>query len=175
MSLMILDAANLFVGDDDPTNGEFITLKSLKLPALKEKTKDHTGGGAAMGIQMGMRMLEPLEFTFKLEGVNIRTMTKFMPPDRTNYTVRGNIRDLDLLTDIPVVAVIAGRMSSVDMGEYGRDNGTETDYMISEVVRYRLTIGDVEKYRFDYFRGMAGVFVDGQPLFGNVARNLGLL
>jgi uncharacterized protein len=175
MSLFIMDAANLFVGDDDPTKGEFLALKSIKLPDLKEKTKDHDGGGAAMSLSFGMRMIEKPELTFKLEGFNLRTMTKFMPGEPTNYTVRGNVRDLQTLEDIPAVAVVRGRMQSVSLGEFSRDQGVETDYMIGEVTLYSLTIGGIEKYNFDYFSGLAGVRVDGRPLFGTAATNLGLL
>jgi len=177
MSVMyVLDAANLFVGDDDTTKGEFLAIKSLKLPALKEKTKEHTPGGGIMTINYGMRLLEALEFTFKLEGINPRTMGKFMPPGAINYTIRGNIRDLrDSANDLEMVAVVKGRMTSVEMGEFSRGEGTEHDYMISDVEAYRLMLNGQEKYRFDAFLGIAGAFVDGQPMFGNAARNLGIL
>jgi uncharacterized protein len=170
-----LQAANLFVGDDDNSKGEFLALKTVKLPSLTEKTKEHSAGGGAMTIKYGMNEIEALEMTFKLEGVNVRTMGKFLAPIRQNYTLRGSIKDLDTLSDIEVVAIVQGRMSMVETGEFSRAEGVETDYKIDEIVRYRLTVGGQEKYRFDYFLGMGGVFVDGVPMFGGAARNLGLL
>ena len=174
-TLFIMDAANLFVGDDDPTKGEYLALKSVKLPDLKEITKEHQGGGAGMGLSFGLRIIEKPEFSFKLEGINLRTMTKFMPGVPTNYTVRGNVRDLKNLTNIPALAVVRGKMQSMSMSEFSRDAGIESDYMIGEITSYILTIGGVEKYALDYFSGVAGIRVDGQPIFSQVATNLGLI
>lgn len=174
--LYIVDAANLFVGDDDTSQGEFLALKSLKLPSLNEKTKDHSPGGGIAAMQIGMRMLEALEATFKLEGPNPRTMTKFMPLAPINYTVRANYRDVrNGGPDQALVAVIQGRMSMMETSEFSRDAGVENDYKITEIMRYRMSLGGIEKIRIDVLSGPSGIYIDGQPLYGDMARNLGLL
>jgi P2 family phage contractile tail tube protein len=174
---MVLDAAAIFVGDDDPTDAEFLSIKSVKIPALRERTKDHSGGGAVMAIQIGMRYIEPLELTFRLEGFNERPMGRFMSsgPERINYTIRGSVRDLRTHAERPVRAIINGRMTKVEPGDFSKDQGIETDYQIMEILRYQLFIDNVEKYYFDYFAGPAGVRIDGTEPFRSMARNLGLL
>lgn len=175
-TLYIMDAAALFLGDEDPTDAEIITIKSVKIPALKEKTKSHMGGGATMEINLGMRAIEPLEFTFKLEGVNEKAMSQLMPvAGRLKYTVRGNIRDLRSGADIGIRAIIDGRMTSYEPGEFSRDNGMESDYMFAEIMGYRLIVNDVEKFYFDFFAGPLGVRVNGVQIFRGQARNLGLV
>ena len=171
-----LDAANLFVGDDDPTNSLFLILKNVKLPSLEEVTKEHMGGGAVAGIELGMRAIQPLKFPFQLEGFNPEQISRFMPGSgRIKYTMRGNIRDIRDHTDLEVKAVIEGRMTKVEMSEFEKEKGINTDYEIKEVAFYSLFYNGVEKFYFDYFSGPAGVRMDGQPMFPALSRNLGLV
>ena len=175
-TLFVMDAAAIFLGDADPTDAEIVTIKNVKIPAIKEKTKEHTGGGAAMGINLGMRVIEPLELAFKLEGFNPKAMAQMLPvTGRLKYTVRGNVRDVRENKDIPVRAIVDGRMTQYEPGEFGRDDGLEADYMISEVLGYQLFLNDVEKFYFDYFGGPLGVRVDGVQVLRSQARNLGLV
>ncbi|TVR06622.1 MAG: hypothetical protein EA385_14990 [Salinarimonadaceae bacterium] len=176
-TLMVLDAASLFIGDEDPTAAEYLTLKNVKIPALKEKTKEHTGGGATMSINIGMRVLEALEFSFKLEGFSHNAMSRFMPsgPARVNYTLRGSYRDLRTHEELALRAIINGRMISIEPSEFSRGEGIENDYMISEIMGYQLFLDDREKYYFDYFAGPTGVRIDGVQPFRTMGRNLGLI
>lgn len=169
------DAATLFVGDEDPTNSQHLVLKGVKIPALTERTRDHTPGGAPMSIALGTRKIEAPEPTFKLEGVNPTVMNKFMPGTRTMYTMRANIRDVAAQKDIAMKAIINGKLSEVDMGEFGTDDGVETDYKLSEVVYYQVFFGTQEKWYFNFFEGYGGVRIDGNQVFRSVAANLGLV
>lgn len=175
-TLYVMDAAAIFLGDADPTAAEIVTIKSVKIPAITEKQKDHSGGGASMDLKLGMRVIEALELTFKLEGFNPKAMSQLMPiTGQVKYTIRGNVRDVAANTDIGVRAIVNGRMVKYEPGEVTRDSGIESDYMISEVVGYQLFLDDVEKYYFDYFAGPLGVRVDGAQVFRTQARNLGLV
>lgn len=172
-----LDMANLFVGDDDPTKSQFLVMKNVKVPSLEEKTKEHTGSGAAMSVEIGMRVVNALSMPFQLEGINPDVMTRFMPgpgASRIRYTVRANIRNVRDHTDIPLKAIVEGRMTKAEMSEFDRDKGTDSSYEIKEVFFYSLHLGTEEKYYFDYFSGPAGVRIGGIPVFQNAARNLGL-
>jgi phage tail tube protein FII len=170
-----MDSANLFVGDDDPTNSQFLVLRNIKFPSLEEATKDHDGGGAVGTLTMGMRKLEALSLPFQLEGFNPSVMNKFMPiTGRTKYTIRGNMRDIRDHTDKEIRAVIEGRMTRAEMSEFSKDDGINTDYEIREIVFYELFADGDEKFYYDYFSGPKGVRVDGQEIFPVVARNLGL-
>jgi phage tail tube protein FII len=171
-----LDMVNLFAGDDDPTKSLFLVIKNVKLPSREETTKEHSGGGAIAGIELGMRYLRALAVSFQLEGLNPDENRRFMPsaPARINYTMRGNVRDIRDHTDIEFKAIIEGRMTKVDLSEFDRDKGTQTDYEIKEIVRYTEYFGGVEKFHFDYFSGPAGLRIDGVLAHATAARNLGL-
>lgn len=176
-TLFTMDAAIIYIGDTGLDGAEYLSINSVKIPALKEVTKDHQGGGASMGISLGMGLIEKLELTFKLQGINPTTMVKFMSPARRriDYTIRGSYRDLTSQNEYPVKAIVNGRMMSVEAGEFQRDQGIETDYMIGEIFRYQLWLDGIEKFYFDYPAGPAGIRIDGQLPFQGQARNLGLV
>lgn len=170
-----VDAATLYVGDDDPTNSQHLVLKGVKLPPLREKTREHSPGGAPMSINLGMRKLEALEPTFKLEGINPTVQNKFMPQVRTMYTMRANIRDVVQQRDIAMKAIIEGRLQEVDMGDFGTDDAVESDYKITEVMYYQVFFDNQEKWYFSFAEGYAGARIDGAQIFRQVAANLGLV
>ena len=63
-SLYILEAANLFCGDHDPTASKHLALQELKLPALEEMTQDHMPGGGRVQIEIdGFRFREDVVTT----------------------------------------------------------------------------------------------------------------
>lgn len=171
-----MDSANLFVGDDDPTNSQFLVIKDIKLPTQEEETKEHKGGGAAATVELGLRHFMPFTLGFNLEGYTPDVINKFMASGaaQLRYTVRGNIRDVRTHKDIELKAIIGGRMTKADIGEFKRDDGIGTEYEIKEVMFYQRFFDGNEEFYFDYFAGMAGVRIDGLPKFGDVARNLGL-
>lgn len=170
-----LDAANLFTGDDDPGNSQFLTLQSVKLPSLEESTRSHTPGGGIMAIDIGNKKINALMLTFTLVGLNPDVMPKFMAPQRQKYTVRGNLFNASTQEDLPVVGVITGKMVRSEVSQFTKDDGVNTDYEIREVTKYMLTIDGQEKYYFDFFGGIGAARVDGVPMFQAAARNLGLL
>jgi len=175
-TILHVDLANLFIGDDDPTKSQHLVLKGVTLPQLTERTKQHSPGGGVMDVEIGLRKLQPLTMPFKLEGVNLDVLPRFMPAgaQRIKYTMRANIRDLLTHADIPLLAVITGRMTQANLNEMGSGNATETDYQISEIFQYQLIIDNQEKYYFDFFSGVAGVRIDGTAVFSTAAANLGL-
>jgi phage tail tube protein FII len=176
-AFMQMDAANIFVGDDNPTDSLFLSIKNVNFPDLEEGTKEHIGGGAAGVIEMGNRVIRPFNFTFQLEGFNADHIGTFMPSNgaRLKYTVRANLRDLRTHADVPVLGVIEGRMTKMTTSEFTRDNGVTTDYEIKEVFFYTLHVGGQEKLYFEYLKGLAGVRKNGQAMFAAPARNLGLI
>lgn len=172
-TILNMDLAALFIGDDNPVNSQALTLKSVKIPGLEEATKNHNPGGGVLAIDIGMKKINAPMFTFKLAGMQPDVMPRFMTSRRQNYTLRGNLFDLATQEDKPCIAVINGKMTKVETSEFQKDDGVDTDYEIREIVKYILTIDNAEKYYLDFFLGAAGVRVDGVPLFGAAARNLG--
>jgi phage tail tube protein FII len=175
-TLYNLDAMNLFVGDDDPTDSQFLTMQNVKIPGLEEQTKEHAGGGAISSIDLGMRYFKIAPLTFTLQGFNPTVMPRFMPAgaQRIKYTARGNIRDVRTHDDIALKAIVEGRMTKVEISDFKRDDGVTTEYEIKEILFYQLFIGDAEKIYFDYWAGPSGLRMDGNLILGGMARNLGL-
>jgi len=170
-----MEAANLFVGEPDPQLSQGLTLEGLKLPALQEKTRGHTGGGALAEIRLGTRVFEPFEFSFTLRGINPDIMDKIMSATgRLSYFVLGNVRNVITGVEMPGRAVIEGRMTKADMGQLGGDRGFSTDYQIDDVIHYSLLLDNREKYWFQYQDGPLGWRVNGNVVFMNMARNMGL-
>lgn len=169
-----LDTANLFVGDEDPDNSQFLVLNGIKIPALEESTRTITPGGGIVAIDIGNRKITIAPFTFKLSGLNPDVMPAFMATRRKKYTMRGNLANVRTQEDIPVVMTIEGRMVKVDINEVKKDSDVDSDYEVREIVHYMLKIGDKEKYYLDAFAGPNGVRIDGVSPFREVARNIGL-
>ena len=171
-----MDFAALFCDELDPTMAKWLNLEEVKIPALQEKTSETTGGGAAMSIRMGMGAFEPIELTFKLRGIDPETLGQIMAPGRTrrSYTITGNIRDIEGNRELPLRAVVRGRMTKADLGAFTRENGVSTDYQIDEVVHYSLYLDNVERFYVDAFNGPGSIRVDGVSVYAGVARNLGL-
>lgn len=168
-----LDSANLFTGDDDPDHSQFLVINSIKFPMLEEETKEFKPGGGVMGIEIGQKSIKALSLGFKLFGFNPRVMNRFMD-GKEHYTIRGNLLDVKKQEDLKVVCVVHGRMVKVDMGDFKKGDGTESDYEIKEITKYKLHIDGDEKYYFDFFAGPGGVRVNGKKVFRRAARNLGL-
>lgn len=171
-----LDAANLFAGDDDPNKSEYLAMTEVKLPMLQEKTREHLGGGMMGAINVSVRVFEAMEMTFKLRGFNPDVMKKFglNSPSRQRYTVLGNVRELVRNTEMPVKAVVQGRLIRMENDAFTRDGGISHDYQIAEVDFYALYLDNQEKFYVNLWEGPSGLRVDGVVQYGNMARNLGL-
>lgn len=166
-----MDSANLFIGDEDPTNSLYLVLKNIKLPGLEEIKKEHLGGGALGKVSMGMGAIEALVMTFNLDGFTPDVLSRFMSPlGRLNYTIRGNVRDFFEQKDIEVKAILQGRMTKVEMSEFDRDKGLDTSYEITENVHYELYFDGQEKIYFDLRTGR--MRIDGVEV--NRQRNINL-
>ncbi len=173
-TLYHMDVATLFVGDDDPRNSQFITLRNVKIPALTEKTKDHTGGGAMSSLELGMGVFEAFSLDFSLEGFNPDVMKFVGQRNRLPLTIRGNVRDVRTHENKELRAIVQGKMVKYEPSQFERDSGMNSDYQVKEIVFYHLFFAGQEKVYFDYFTGPAGIRIDGTPVMDDVARNLGM-
>lgn len=169
-----LDSANLFTGDDEPNQSEFLRIETIKFPALEEETKEIKPGGGVMQIKLGMKSIKPISLGFKLFGMQPKILNKFMKDTKDHYTIRGNLFDVKKQEDLKVVCVVFGRLTKVDIGDFKKDDGVSTDYEINEVTKYKLHVNGDEKEYFDFFDPGA-LRVNGQKIMRKMARNLGLV
>lgn len=172
-----MDAANIFIGDDEANQSLFLKLKNIKFPELEEKTESHEGSGAVMEIEMGMNILAPLQLSFDIKGFDANVMKRFMPAGRgrEKYTLRGNLRDVRSGTETALKCVVEGRMTKVGLSDFAKSSGMDSSYEIKEVVFYELFEGGDEKWHFEYFSGPAGARRNGEAMFPTLSSNLGLI
>lgn len=149
----VMEAVNLFCGDDDPTKSKHLTISELKLPKLEETFVEHTPGGGRAAIEIGMNLLTKLEPTFKLAGWDPDLLSQFGlgTPVRKVFTAYGVIRDKRSGAALEAKAIIEGRLGSVDPEAFKRGELQGHDYAINEVMHYELWFKEKRKYYLDIF------------------------
>lgn len=161
-NIFIMEAANLFVDNEDPTASQHLTLSELALPTLEETYQDHHAGGSRVAIEVAVG-IQKLTATFKLAGWNPDVMTKFGLGARARrpFTAYGVIRDKRSGTAIEAKSVMEGRLGKVEAEAFSRGDMQSHDYAINEILHYELWFGETEKFYWDFFTGEWRV--DGVP------------
>lgn len=169
----VMEAANLFCGDHDPTASKHLTLSELQLPSLEEIYQDHHAGGSRVQVEInvGISKLTP---TFKLSGTDPELLGQFGSPSGTVrvFTAYGAIRNKRTGEIVQSKAIMHGRLGKISPEAFKRGELQGHDYAINEVLHYELWFGGAEKIYWDFFT--AEWRLDGQD--GNAAerRALGL-
>jgi uncharacterized protein len=152
-SVIIWEAANLYAGDNGPNNSKHLTLQSIQIPQLKEKTEEHTPGGGIGAISIGMMSLEMLEVTFKLVGSDVQTKAQFGLGSNGSqfYTIYGALRDKNSGRAIERKLIVKGRLVECGEDEFSRGKLTTQDHKIAEVTHYELYEDKAEVHYYDFF------------------------
>jgi uncharacterized protein len=151
-NVFIMEAANLFCGDIDPSKSNHLTLSELKLPTLEENMVDHIPGGAPVGVEIDTH-INKLEATFNLAGWSTNVMTMIGNSVRAQqvFTAYGVIRDRRSGLAIESKAVIGGRLSKVSPGTFKRGDLQHHEYAIRSIMSYTLEMDHQEIYAWDFF------------------------
>ena len=151
-TIYIMEAANLFCGDHDPTASKHLTLTELQLPALQEMYQDHHAGGSRVQIEVavGIQKLEP---TFKLAGWDPDLLTRFgLGSSRASvFTAYGVVRDKRTGVAYEAKAIMEGRLGKVEADTFQRGEMMGHGYAINEVMHYELWFADQEKLYWDFY------------------------
>lgn len=151
-TLYILEAANLFCGDHDPTASKHLSLQELKLPNLEEQTQDHLAGGARVQIEisLGVNKLEP---TFKLVGYDPDLLAQFglSSPIKQTFTAYGQIVDRRTGASIELKSIMEGRLGKIEADAFKRGDLVTNDYAIKEVTHYEVWWNGQEKILWDFW------------------------
>lgn len=170
-TIYLMTAANLFVGDHDPTKSKHLTLSELKLPDLQEIFADHHGGGsnAAVEFAVGVEKLEP---TFNLAGFDPDLLTEFglSTRYRNKFTAYGVITDQRSGREIEAKAIIEARLGRVAPDAFTKGEMHGHEYAMNSVVHYELWFDGSEKIAWDFFENLWRV--DGVDQNANVNRIL---
>ena len=153
-TVYVMEAANLFCGDHDPTASKHLTLAELRLPPLQEIYQDHHAGGARVAIEvaLGIQKLEP---TFKLNGWDPDLLVQFGlgAGQSRMFTAYGVIRDKRTGIATEAKAIMQGRLGRIEPDAFQRGELQGHEYGINEVVHYELWFADKEKIFWDFFGG----------------------
>src|SRR5215216_2399381 len=152
MDVYIMEGANLFCGDHDPTNSTHLILQELKLPGLEENYSDHTPGGAPIAIEVDTH-INRLEATFNLAGWNPLVMTLIGRSTRVHqtFTAYGGVRDRRTGRLMEAKAVLQGRLGRVNPTAFRKGDVMAHEYSIRGIVHYELYLDTDAIYRWDFF------------------------
>jgi P2 family phage contractile tail tube protein len=150
-NLFIMEAANLFCGDDDPTDSKHLSLGSLKLPVLQRKYQDHHAGGSRVGIEIDVG-IEKLEATFSLIGWDPEVLAQFGLGSRVQraYTAYGVIRDKRTGRSFEAKAVMEGQLGKVESDAFQRGELQGHEYMINGFMSYALHFDGRKMFAWDF-------------------------
>ncbi len=152
-ALRVIEAANLFAGDDGPDNSKHLTLQSVKLPDWREKTQEHHPGGSIGAINLGGFGIEAPELTFKLIGSDPQTRLLFGLGTRQlrPYTVYAVVRDKETSRAIERKVVVRGRMVEISAAELQRGSPGAQDHKVAEITHYEEYEDKQEIYLWDFY------------------------
>lgn len=148
----LMEAANLFCGDHDPTASKHLTIQSVKLPDMQELMQDHHAGGAPFQVEFGTGF-QKLEATFKLVGFDADLLRQFGLGSRMRhtYTAYEVIQDRQTGRRIENKAIIQARLGKVSREEYSRGNLQGAEYALNEIMHYEFYHDGTRLQYFDFF------------------------
>ena len=173
-TIQFVEGVNLFCGDHDPTDSKHLTIETLKLPVLEEKTTTYLPGGGSMAVEMSMGVVDALTATFKLNGFDPQVLSLFGlgTKRRNTYTAYGALFDKRLGTAVQVKAILEARLTSIQMDEFKRGDVHGHDYSLKEITRYELWFDGAEKVAFDFWTNLWRI--DGVDQNADLNRILGV-
>lgn len=151
--LLVIEAANLYAGDDGPNNSKHLTLQSVKLPDWREKTQEHHPGGSIGAITLGGFGIEAQELSFKLVGSDPQTRLQFGLGSKQirPYTIYASVRDKETGRAIERKAVVRGRLVEMSSDEIQRGSPGAQDHKIAEITHYEEFEDKQEIYFWDFW------------------------
>ncbi|OED48638.1 phage tail protein [Rhodobacteraceae bacterium (ex Bugula neritina AB1)] len=154
-NMFVMEAVNLFCGDDDPTASKHLTIDELQLPGLQEMFAEHKAGGSRVAIDVPVGAIEKLTAPFKLKGTDPQLMSLFGLGSKimNNYTAYGVVRDLRSGRAMEAKALMNGRLGKIGADAFKKGDLHGYDYEINAIMHYELFFDGQEKYYFDFFTG----------------------
>lgn len=151
-TVYIMERANIFCGDVDPTLSNHLTVTSLKLPGLDYNLVDHAPGGAPVAIDVPTH-INRLESTFNLAGWQPWVMKLVNLTRRANmhFTAYGLIRNRRTGEATQARTVMFGQLGRVNPTEFTGGNVMAHEYSIRAITHYELYFKAEEIYYWDFF------------------------
>lgn len=132
---------------EDPDDSRVETLTKMLFPAIKFKTIEHTGGGSTGTVDYRLPMIEKLEPTFSVKGLDRGSIkgVGLVPGSSAGWTFAAAVRDVANGNKIiPVRGTIVGTVTEYTPGEHSPGESLDCDHAIKEITSYKLEVnGDV--------------------------------
>lgn len=151
-TLYVVEAANLFVGDHDPSNSQHLAIRELQLPNLQAMYVDHHAGGARVQIEIEVG-IEKLEPTFKLAGFDPKLLEQFGLSTKLKniFTAYGEVKDRRTGKSYELKAIMEGRLGKIEGDAFQRGEVMTHDYGINEITHYEVWFDNQEKIVWDFW------------------------
>jgi phage tail tube protein FII len=186
MNIFTMESVNLVCGDNDagqpqPGSATFLSLRQLKLPNMEENYVEHVPGGGIAAIEIYTH-INKLEATFTLAGMQPRVMGLLargnVSREAQRYTAYGVVREQRTGAPMSAVAVMYGRVGSVNPTAIRRGDLMEHEFSIKGITRYKFTMQEDRNspptvvYDYDFFNNT--LIVDGHAIYEQENGILGL-
>jgi uncharacterized protein len=151
-SVFIMEAANIFCGDFDPSLSQHLTISELKLPNIEESFVDHQAGGSPFTIEIDTILMR-LEATFVLAGWSpeVSTMIGSWEMAQNVFTAYGVIRNRRSGEAIEAKVILGGRLGRANPANWTRGALQHWEYAIRGITHYELYLDSSEMYFWDFF------------------------
>lgn len=167
--LILLEQANIFLGDANPEDSNHIKLSSVALPVLERITASHLGGGAVAEVNWSMNALRALEPSFKLAGFSKSSFQQLAVGSTERYTIYGALRNKETGKVLQAKAVVRGIIGRLAPDAFDRASAFGHDHGVTEVTHYELHVDGEEWFYLDYFTSVVRQFGNDQTQAVRVA------
>ncbi|MGR6430440.1 phage major tail tube protein [Rhizobium sp. PAMB 3174] len=172
--LLLLEQANIFLGDADPSASNHVKLQSVALPTLERVTTAHLGGGAVAEVNFSMSAFRALDPSFKFAGISEDSYRLLGIGDNEpqNFTIYGALRNKQTGAMSQAKAIVTGMIGRLAPDAFDRSSTFGHDHGITEVTHYELFVGGKEWFYLDYFTSRVREF--GNDVTQSVRTILGI-
>lgn len=162
--LLLLEQANIFLGDANPEDSNHIKLASVALPTLERVTASHLGGGAVSEVNWSMNAFRALEPSFKLAGFSESSyrLLGIGTAEAQRFTIYGGLRNKETGKILQAKAIVRGIIGRLAADAFERASAFGHDHGITEVTRYELHVDGEEWFYMDYFTSVVRQFGNDQ-------------
>ncbi len=158
---------------DDPEDSRVETITKLVLPAIKFLTAEHLGGGSTGKVKYRLPMIEALEPTFSVKGLDRGSAAGvgLVPGATGGWTMAATVRDTAANKILPLRATIRGTVCEWTPGEHTPGELLDCDHAFHEITYYELVIGTEKWIEFGVRPRI--LWMRGEDVFGPYVAALG--
>jgi phage tail tube protein FII len=146
--LLILEAANLFCGDD-PSGSNHLALTELRLPTLEHNYIDHAAGGAPVAVEVETH-INNLQITFTLAGWQPQVL-RLMSARQQQFTIYGMLRNRRSGEPLQAIAVVQGILGRASPAPFTRGVLHTHEYAIRAIMHYSVSIDTDQLFYWDFY------------------------